>query len=291
MYSSKSQIDGLRYVNDQDHLKTPIGKESASKSCSYCSITSYKITSSKKGRALIRYSLSRQCLGDLFQSCSSQVRLIREYYSSNGLFLQPTMSHVTDALYALYNINFQLLPPCLCELDVNWPQSDIRSGRSQTMPAISNPFPTVADQFPPLPSEKVQKWLSSGIGSIISEKEIENREDSAAGNINANRKAEMEVKQEIMAQVITDLEMKNSKLETQLNQNQEELNQNRNTGNRTPPKPNHLSLEINPSTNINADIHSIIPHLRHSSTPYSLQVPLTPNKKLNFLRRLVKYNL
>ena len=257
-----------------------------------------------QGRALIRYSLSRQCLGDLFQSCSSQVRIVREYYSSNGLFLHSTMSHVTDALYALYNINFQLLPPCLCELDVNWPQSDIRSSRAHTIPnpngnTIQHSFPVVPDQFPPLPVEKVQKWLSSGIGSIISEKEIENRDETGnngtgSNRVNSNRKSEMEEKQEILAQVITDLEMKNIELETQLKNNSEpemrpQLNRKQALEtNWTPPKTRtgnqQLTLDIS-NSNQNTDINSILPHLRHSSTPYSLQVPLTPNKKHHFLRR------
>ena len=54
-----------------------------------------------------------------------------------------------DALYALYNINFQLLPPCLSELDVNWPQSNIRTGRAQTLP---NPVAT-----PTLPDYNIEE--------------------------------------------------------------------------------------------------------------------------------------
>ena len=54
-----------------------------------------------------------------------------------------------DALYALYNINFQLLPPCLSELDVNWPQSNIRAGRAQTLP---NPVAT-----PTLPDYNIEE--------------------------------------------------------------------------------------------------------------------------------------
>ena len=137
-----------------------------------------------------------------------------------------------DALYALYNINFQLLPPCLSELDVNWPQSNIRAGRAQTLP---NPVatPTLPDYnieedkgtevkivlyactfllWTHLWPHKVQNWLrkSSGIGSTsVSEREIETAQIN-----NETEKAELEVKQEFMARVITDLEMKNTELET-----------------------------------------------------------------------------
>ena len=60
--------------------------------------------------------------------------------------------------------------------------------------------------------QKVQNWLrkSSGIGSTsVSEREIE-----TAHITNETEKAELEVKQEFMARVITDLEMKNTELET-----------------------------------------------------------------------------
>ena len=65
---------------------------------------------------------------------------------------------------------------------------------------------------PDLGPKKVQNWLrkSSGIGSTsVSEREIE-----TAHITNETEKAELEVKQEFMARVITDLEMKNTELET-----------------------------------------------------------------------------
>ena len=66
--------------------------------------------------------------------------------------------------------------------------------------------------LPDLWPQKVQNWLrkSSGIGSTsVSEREIE-----TAHITNETEKAELEVKQEFMARVITDLEMKNTELET-----------------------------------------------------------------------------
>ena len=71
--SSKSLIDGLRYVNDQDQLKTNIGK----------------------GRALLRYSLTRQSLGDLIQSCCTAKDIQKQFYSPSGLLIHPAMQHVT----------------------------------------------------------------------------------------------------------------------------------------------------------------------------------------------------
>lgn len=234
--SSKSLIDGLRYVNDQDQLKTNIGK----------------------GRALLRYSLTRQSLGDLIQSCCTAKDIQKQFYSPSGLLIHPAMQHVTDALYALYNINFQLLPPCLSELDVNWPQSNIRTGRAQTLP---NPVatPTLPDYN--IEEDKVQNWLrkSSGIGSTsVSEREIE-----TAHITNETEKAELEVKQEFMARVITDLEMKNTELETKLQ------------------KTEFDTSEVNTK--------AFQKNLRASSTPHPTtnQRPASPTKKRYLLRSAI----
>merc|ERR1711920_1168308 len=114
----------------------------------------------------------RQCLGDLIQSASSDTKVLREFYV-NGLLQHAHMRHVIDALYALYNITFRLAPPSLTELDVEWPQSD--RNRAHTCPPLymgssTSPMPPV-EPGNAGNNEKVQKWLSSGIGSsTISDK-------------------------------------------------------------------------------------------------------------------------
>ena len=77
---------------------------------------------------------------------------------------------ISDTIYSLYIINFQLLPPCLLELDVNWPQADIRSGRAHTMPTMphqtSRLSPTIPDQSEK-PSDKVRIYKKKYVYKII----------------------------------------------------------------------------------------------------------------------------
>jgi len=255
---SKSLIDGLRYVNDQSHLKTNIGK----------------------GRALLRYSLMRQCLGDLIQSASSDTKVLREFYV-NGLLQHAHMRHVIDALYALYNITFRLAPPSLTELDVEWPQSD--RNRAHTCPPLytgssTSPMPPAVESGTGAEGnehfEKVQKWLSSGIGSSsISEK---NGPMQAAEELVAE--LEMEEKQEIMARVITDLEMKNTQLADRLNQTK--------SGDEKSSKVTNLLKVSLQAANTPKEGKKLKMH----STPYSLQVPVSPsnhNRKSQLLRSAI----
>lgn len=198
-YCSKSLIDGLRYINVQYDLKTNIGR----------------------GRGLIRYFLTQNCLGDVMQTATADDKTLKMFYTEGALIRHGGMQHVVESLYALYNIQFAISPVSqnVSDLDINWPHM---SSRIIHMPTV---FPDVPSSDPPsVPyhSENIRKWLSSGIGSASDKPD--NRSDHRSRGESVNpREAEMEEKQEILARVITDLEFKNTQLESQLNITEAEL--------------------------------------------------------------------
>ena len=75
----------------------------------------------------------------------------------------------------------------------------------------------------PYHNENIQKWLSSGIGSTSEKPPSLTDNRSVQSSLAKEKEAEMEEKQEILARVITDLEIKNAQLESQLNITESEL--------------------------------------------------------------------
>ena len=172
---------------------------------------------------LLRYFLSQNCLGDVMQTAHGDLKVLRQFYTEGALIRHGAMAHVVESLYALYNIKFCINPvsQTTSDLDINWPHM---SSRILPMASMFHQAATASDPPPSVPyhAENIQKWLSSGIGSA-SEKAPSDRHSVAESGPMSQKEAEMEEKQEIMARVITDLEIKNSQLETQLNITEAEL--------------------------------------------------------------------
>lgn len=253
---SKSLIDGLRYINVQHDLKTDTGR----------------------GRGLIRYFLTQNCLGDVLQTATADVKNLKLFYTDGALIRHGAMAHVVESLYALYNIQFSINPVSqnVSDLDINWPHMSsriLRIPQSVFPPPSSNP-PSVPYHNP----ENIQKWLSSGIGSASDKPPSEKPSHHSI----SPKDADMEEKQEIMARVITDLELKNTHLETQLNITEAELKMKPEKTDRFLPQTPRLS-ELNDS--ILNQSRKLRHQMRNCSTPYSLAVPISPTSRTHQLLR------
>lgn len=256
---SKSLIDGLRYINVQHDLKTNTGR----------------------GRGLIRYFLTQNCLGDVLQTATADVKNLKLFYTDGALIRHGAMAHVVESLYALYNIKFCINPvsQSVSDLDINWPHMSSRILHIPQSVFPNNPSNSDPPSVPYHNPENIQKWLSSGIGSG-SDKPPSDRRSHQSQN---GKDSEMEEKQEIMARVITDLELKNTHLETQLNITEAELKMKpEKTNDRFLPQTPRLS-ELNDS--ILNQSRTLRKQMRNCSTPYSLAVPVSPTARTQQLLR------
>lgn len=264
---SKQLIDGLRYINLQNTLKTDLGR----------------------GRGLLRYYLSQNCLADLLQTITTDKKSINDFYSTGALISHPGLVQVVECLYALYNIQFAFIPVNHThDLDINWPNTAatlLTYGPGRSSPVLQSPAVT-----PPMNTteEKVKKWLSSGIGTesdkstanarSLNHRESDEEEQDTLNETN-QRTQEYEEKQEVLARVISELENRNADLEEQLNISKAEQRIKK-------PKRTRRVAELNDSNVGSLNLsRSFRRNLRSCSTPYSLAVPLSPSNQRDILFR------
>ncbi|XP_038646138.1 FYVE and coiled-coil domain-containing protein 1-like [Scyliorhinus canicula] len=123
--SHKCGTDALKCINHTTRLKTSMGK----------------------GRAFIRYSLVQQQLADLLQLCFLNQDVASNWYYARNPFLSERLrSDITEQLYSLNGINFDLALEGV-DLDTAWPlgSCDFKTPRRTSGDRIpfSNPFKVV----------------------------------------------------------------------------------------------------------------------------------------------------
>ncbi|CAG5098261.1 Oidioi.mRNA.OKI2018_I69.XSR.g15508.t3.cds [Oikopleura dioica] len=245
---SKQLIDGLRYINLKKSLQTDLGR----------------------GRGLLRYYLSQNCLADLLQTIITDKKSIDDFFTTGALIRHPGLVQVVECIYALYNIQFAFIPVNQnCDLDINWPNTAAKLlvyGPSSSSPPIDSVV------TPPINSsdEKVKKWLSSGIGTESEKSTANGRsfrhneshdEDETLND--DQRTQEYEEKQEVMARVISELENRNADLEEQLNISKSENRIKKHKRTRRVAELNDSNVG---SLNLSRSFRR---NLRSCSTPYS----------------------
>ena len=59
-----------------------------------------------RGRGLLRYFLAQNCLGDVLQTATSDLKTLKDYYTDGALIKHSGMHHVIESLYGNKNLKF-----------------------------------------------------------------------------------------------------------------------------------------------------------------------------------------